>query len=205
VNLESPGGAPNEIVGGTAAALLAERHHWEEAVRIFITWTTVEQALKKQIITAFEPMYLEILNNDIVGFANTTSRDMLEHLFLSYGIITTVDLEHNWENMRKAWDPHQPVESLFKKIQDCVDYAEAGGSPSVRHKSSRLRTPRSLQLESSTVLGAVGMTYFLQSRLGMRSKLTLQWPIASKSNCRGKQLLPPGTPTPLWHNLLMKI
>jgi hypothetical protein len=29
--------------------------------------------------------------------------------------------------MHKAWDPHQPVETLFKKIQDCVDFAEAGG------------------------------------------------------------------------------
>jgi hypothetical protein len=36
-------------------------------------------------------------------------------------------LEHNFENMRKAWDPQQPVEILFKQIQDCVDYAESGG------------------------------------------------------------------------------
>jgi hypothetical protein len=121
LNLESPGGAPNEI------ALLAERHHWEEAVIIFRTWTTVEQALKKQIVTAFEPMYLEILRNDMVGFSNTNARDMLDHLFLYYGSITAVDLEQNWENMRKAWDPQKPVESFFKHIHDCVDYSEAGG------------------------------------------------------------------------------
>jgi hypothetical protein len=48
------------------------------------TWNTVEQALKKQIIMVFEPMYLEIRNNDMVGVAITTARDMLEHLFLSY-------------------------------------------------------------------------------------------------------------------------
>jgi hypothetical protein len=29
--------------------------------------------------------------------------------------------------MRRAWDPQQPVESLFKQIQDCADYSEAGG------------------------------------------------------------------------------
>jgi hypothetical protein len=86
-----------------------KHHRWEEAVSIFRTWTTVEQALKKQIIMAFEPMYLEILNNDMVGSANTTARDMLYHLFFSYGSITAVDLDHNWENMRKAWDPHKPV------------------------------------------------------------------------------------------------
>jgi hypothetical protein len=87
----------------------------------------VKQALKKQIITVFEPMYLEILNNDMVGVANTSAREMLEHLFLSCGSITTVDLERSFETMRKAWDLQQPVETLFKQIQDCVDYSEAGG------------------------------------------------------------------------------
>jgi hypothetical protein len=29
--------------------------------------------------------------------------------------------------MRRAWDPQHPVESLFKHIQDCTDYSEAGG------------------------------------------------------------------------------
>jgi hypothetical protein len=47
--------------------------------------------------------------------------------FFSYGSITSVDIEQNFENMRKAWDPQQPVEKLFKQIQDCVDFAEAGG------------------------------------------------------------------------------
>jgi hypothetical protein len=87
----------------------------------------MEQALKKQILTAFETMYLEILNNDMVGFTNTTAIYIFQHLFLAYGIITYVDLEHSWENIRKAWYPQQPVESLFKQIKDCVDYAEAGG------------------------------------------------------------------------------
>jgi hypothetical protein len=84
-------------------------------------------SIEKKIITAFEPMYLQTLNNDMVGFANTTARDMRDHLFLSYGSITAVDLEHNWENMRKSLDPQQPLESLFKQIQECFDYEEAGG------------------------------------------------------------------------------
>jgi hypothetical protein len=29
--------------------------------------------------------------------------------------------------MRKVWDPQRPVEYLFKQIQECVYYAEAGG------------------------------------------------------------------------------
>jgi hypothetical protein len=108
-NPTAPGRVPIEIDGGTAVQLAVERHHCEEAVFTFRTWTTVEKALEKQIIRVFEPTYLEILNNDMVGFANTTSRDTLEHLFLSYGSITEVDLKHNFVNMRKAWDPQQPI------------------------------------------------------------------------------------------------
>jgi hypothetical protein len=70
-------------------------------------------------------MHLDILNDDMVGFANITAREMLEHLFLTYGSITAVDLEHNFEHTRKAWYPQQPVETLFKQIQDCADFSEA--------------------------------------------------------------------------------
>jgi hypothetical protein len=51
---------------------------------------------------------------------------MLYHLFEIYGNITAVDLEINFEHMRRAWDPQQPDEYLFKQIQDCADYSEAG-------------------------------------------------------------------------------
>jgi hypothetical protein len=87
----------------------------------------MQHALKKQIISVFEPMYLDILNDNMVSYANISASDMLDHLFETYGNITAVDLEINFENMRQTWDPQQPVESLFKQIQDCADYYEAGG------------------------------------------------------------------------------
>jgi hypothetical protein len=47
---------------------------------------------------------------------------------VAYGNITAVDLEINFEHMHRAWDPQNPGESLFKKIQECVDYSESGVS-----------------------------------------------------------------------------
>jgi hypothetical protein len=114
-------------MGGTAAQISAARHIWEEDVQTYRTYTSVQQSLKKQIISVFEPMYLDILNDSMVGYANIMARDILDHLFKTYSNITAVDLEINFENMRRAWDPQQPVESLFKQIQDCANYSEAGG------------------------------------------------------------------------------
>jgi hypothetical protein len=87
----------------------------------------VQQALKKQIITVFEPMYLDVLNDDMVGFSNIPAQAMLDHLFTTYGNITAVDLENKFEHIRRAWDSQQPIESLFKQIEDCADYSESGG------------------------------------------------------------------------------
>jgi hypothetical protein len=83
---------------GTAAQISAARHIWEEDVHTYRTYTSVQQALKKQIINVFEQMYLDVLNDDMVGFANISVLDMLDHLFTTYGNITAVDLENNFEH-----------------------------------------------------------------------------------------------------------
>jgi hypothetical protein len=120
---QAPGRAPANT-DGTAAQISAARHIWEEDVQTYLTYTSVQQALKKQIISVFEPMYLDILNEDMMGYANISARDTLDHMFETYGNITAVDLKMNFEKMRRAWDPQQPVESLFKQIQDGADYYE---------------------------------------------------------------------------------
>jgi hypothetical protein len=123
---QAPGRAPSNT-DGTSAQISAACHIWEEDVQTYQTCTSVQQALKKQIISVFEPMFLDILNDNMVGYANISAIDMLDHLFDTYGKITAVDLKINFEHMRQAWDSQQPVESLFKQIQDCADYYEAGG------------------------------------------------------------------------------
>jgi hypothetical protein len=101
VSSNAPGRAP-VTTDGTAAKLSAARHVWEEDVQTYRTCTSIQQALKKQIIGVFEPMYLEILNDNMVGYTNISERDMLENLFETYGNITAVDLEINFEHMRQA-------------------------------------------------------------------------------------------------------
>jgi hypothetical protein len=109
----APGRAP-ATMDGTVAQISDAHHVWEEDVQTYRTYTSVQQALKKQIISVFKPMYLEILNDNMVVYVNISERDMLDHLIETYGNITSVDLEINFEHMCQAWDPQQPVETLFK-------------------------------------------------------------------------------------------
>jgi hypothetical protein len=106
VTPNTPGRAP-ATTDGTAAQISAARHIWESDVQTYRTYTSVQQALKKQIISVFEPMYLDILNDNMVGYAKISARDMVDHLFETYSNITAVDLEINFEHMCRAWDPQQ--------------------------------------------------------------------------------------------------
>jgi hypothetical protein len=114
---------------GIAAEISEACNIWEEDVQTYHTCTSIQKVLKKQIISVFEPIYLEIINDNMVGYANISARDMLDHLFDTYGNLASVDLEINFEHMRRACDTYQPVETLFKQIQDCADYSEVGGVP----------------------------------------------------------------------------
>jgi hypothetical protein len=92
---QAPGHSP-ATTDGTAAQISDARHIWEEDVQTYQTCTSVQQALKKQNISVFEPIYLDILNENMVGYANISAREMLDHLFKTYGNITAVDLEINF-------------------------------------------------------------------------------------------------------------
>jgi hypothetical protein len=63
---QAPRRAP-AATDGTSAQISAARHNWEEDVKTYRTYTSVQQALKKQIISVFEPMYLDILHDNMVG------------------------------------------------------------------------------------------------------------------------------------------
>jgi hypothetical protein len=82
-------------------------------------------------------MYLDILNYDMVGFSNITAWEMMDHLFMTYGNITAVDLENYYEQMRRPWDPQQPVESHFKQMQDYADWNE---NPTVEKTWAQFKT-----------------------------------------------------------------
>jgi hypothetical protein len=66
-NPTDPGHALTLLDWGKAAQLRAGRHSWEEDILTHRTFSPVQQALKKQIITVFEPMNLDILNYKMVG------------------------------------------------------------------------------------------------------------------------------------------
>jgi hypothetical protein len=111
---------PSAAVGvGVMAAVIAEttRLH-REAIQVHRTYHNVDQAIKKLIIESFDDAYLNALSDEIVGYANCTSLQLLTHLLTYYAMIAPTELTQNYERLNTPYDPNQPIEMLFQKIQD---------------------------------------------------------------------------------------
>jgi hypothetical protein len=118
------------VVAGTMAAVIAEttRIH-REATQVYRTDHNVDQAIKKLIIESFDNTYLNALSDEIVGYENCTSLQLLTNLLTYYAMIAPTELTQNYERLNTLYDPNQPIETLFQQIQDARAFAVAGGQP----------------------------------------------------------------------------
>jgi hypothetical protein len=96
---------------------------------VYHNYHNVDQAIKKLIIESFDDAYLNVLSDEIVGYADCTSLQLLTHLLTYYAMIAPTELTHNYERLNAQYDPNQPIETLFQKIQDARAFAVAGGKP----------------------------------------------------------------------------
>jgi hypothetical protein len=118
------------VVSGMTAAVIAEttRLH-REATQVYCIYHNIDQAIKKLIIESFDNAYLNALSDEIVGYANYTSLQLLTHLLTYYVMVAPTELTQNIERLNTPYDPNQPIETLFQQIQDARDFAVAGGQP----------------------------------------------------------------------------
>ena len=104
-----------------------ERIH-QENLRVYREVSRTDQALKQQLLGAFDDMYLKAMKNTHVGYTNRTTMELITHLYNSYGNITQIDLNDNDVRMKTPYDITTPIENLFKQIDEAVAYADAGNS-----------------------------------------------------------------------------
>jgi hypothetical protein len=125
----NPGPSAVVVTGMTAAVIAETTRLHREATQVYRTYHNVDQAIKKLIIESFDDIYLNALSDEIVGYANCTSLQLLTHLLTYYTMIAPTELTQKYERLNTPYDPNQPIESLFQKIQDARDFAVAGGHP----------------------------------------------------------------------------
>jgi hypothetical protein len=125
----NPGPMPAIIPGATQAARDDALRAYKESLANFQQFNNVTSALRKQIMNAIEEAYYKPLYNQHTGYNGITIAVLLTHLFSKHGKIKAADLALNDERMTAAWDGAEPFENIIARIDDCVEFALAGGDP----------------------------------------------------------------------------
>jgi hypothetical protein len=69
------------VVAGMKATIIAETTRLQqEATKLYRTYHNAYQAIKKLIIESFNDPYINALSDEIVGYANCTSLQLLTHI-----------------------------------------------------------------------------------------------------------------------------
>jgi uncharacterized protein YukE len=124
----NPGPSAAVVAGMTAVVIAETTRLHREATQVYRTYHNVDQAIKKLIIESFDDAYLNALSDEIVGYENCTSLQLLTQLTY-YAMIAPTELTQNNERLNAPYNPNQPIETLFQKIQDARAFAVAGGQP----------------------------------------------------------------------------
>jgi hypothetical protein len=125
----NPGPSAAVVAGMTEAVIAETTRLHREATQVYRTYHNVDQAIKKLIIESFDYVYLNALSDEIVGYTNCTSLQLLTQLLTYYAMIAPTELTQNYERLNTPYDPNQLIEMLFQKIQDARAFAVAGGQP----------------------------------------------------------------------------
>jgi hypothetical protein len=100
-----------------------------ECCRIYTNRINVDQALKKLILEAYANMYTSQLEDYLLQYANRSALEILMHLKQIYGFINPTQLTEHYSKMTAPINFQDPIEKLFKQIEDGVRYANAGAQP----------------------------------------------------------------------------
>ena len=125
----NPGMLP--VIPTTASVRQANdiQMNFKENRRIFNEYTMTDKALKQQLLSSINDIYIKALKHPISAYSKVTTKEILAHLYDRYGQLTPQDLKTNDDNMNKAYDPNTPIENLFEQIEQAVDIASTAEAP----------------------------------------------------------------------------
>ena len=126
---QNPGPTVQYPDNATQYQIQAANKTHETATKLFNEYDACDRALKQLLIGAVDDIFINALCDRHVGYANVSTLNLLTHLYNTYGKITEVDLNRNHELMSEAFDPNLPIESFFRRIEECVEFAAAGNTP----------------------------------------------------------------------------
>jgi hypothetical protein len=117
---------------GANEATAGEREEWTALYKLQQAEYNDAHGLKEQLvkllIVAIDGLYLTTtLEDDNLGLALVTPKQILAHLLTLYAAIKADNLDANLTAMKAPWDPSTNLELVFARAHKCQCFAASGG------------------------------------------------------------------------------
>jgi hypothetical protein len=112
----NPGPSAAVVAGMTASVIAETTRLHREATQVYHTYHNVYQAIKKLIIESFDDAFIDTLSDEIVGYVNCTSLQILTHLLTHYPMIAPTELTQNYERLNMLYDPNQLMSFICASV-----------------------------------------------------------------------------------------
>jgi hypothetical protein len=117
------------LYNGTAAVQEEAAAHYKLQLGDYNDAHGLKEQLVKLLIVAIPSLYLTTLEDDDLGLALVTPKQILAHLITEHAAIKADDLEANLTTMKAPWDPSTNLELVFARAHKCRCFAISGGDP----------------------------------------------------------------------------
>ena len=120
---EHPGDAPQIPDNATGIQTTTANETYKRTLAEFNRYYHIQTTLLNALITAIPHIFIAILADSELGFANVTPAQILHHLRTTYSTTTLAELDANETLLESDWDPNTPIENLWLRLKRCQEFA----------------------------------------------------------------------------------
>ena len=84
-------------------------------------------ALKNQIVTEVQPVFLYPLVDQLTGYLQVSALTMLQHIVNSYRVIDEINFEENAVKTMEPYEPTEPLARLIKQLEKGIELSREVG------------------------------------------------------------------------------
>jgi hypothetical protein len=124
-----PGVAPVYTAGMPSAEFTSLTIVYNNQLAEFELYMSTDIALLAMIFAAVPDSFLTDLCDPILLYHGQTTLTVLNHLWTTYGTLLGPDMDANHATLVSAWNPNDPIISLFTRMKKCAIIAAQGEEP----------------------------------------------------------------------------
>ena len=126
-----PGNALVHIQEGTTGPAITEtnRRFKHDLVEHLLYQTVTEELKQHQLLAAVPTRYLSILEDADYGYSDISIIEMRTHLRTTYATIEPEEIECNPNALTGTWNPDEPIEDLWNRLQEIQRFATDAQEP----------------------------------------------------------------------------